>query len=346
MNLTELKDRAWIIKESIKSKVLDAPIFNKLEKKSLNINFSMLIKTLGLKKIEKVVNGKPNSIIIIADGMVVRVPLDKLTATRCRLNAKILRKLQTTSIAAFVPRILKSGKFQNYTYYCEEKLPGVTIDIPISKMDELVEKATDFITKFHQETAQPITIDEAHFKRLFAREISRLSPYLSSDYQAKLNQIERSLKQSLLGKPFKTVWFHGDYNVENVLFDTKTWQITGIIDWDLSRDEGLPLLDILYLLTYKESLITKQNVVDIFKNKLLTFGFNGQQQEIIDKYLQSLGISDELIKPLLIMFCINNISQRYRKELCDIDLPDRKNWKNENVYSVIDAILRLIVEKQ
>lgn len=337
MNLTELKDRAWIIKESIKSKVLDAPIFNKLEKKSLNINFSMLIKTLGLKKIEKVVNGKPNSIIIIADGIVIRVPLDKLTATRCRLNATILRKLQSTSIVSFVPRILKTGKFQNHTYYCEEKLPGVAIDIPISKMDELVDKAADFITKFHQETAQPITIGKVYFKRLFAREFNRLYPYLSAEYQAKLKQIEQSLKQNLLNKPFKTVWFHGDYNVENVLFDTKTWKITGIIDWDLSKDEGLPLLDILYLLTYKESLITKQSVVDIFKKRLLTFSFNTQEQEIIDEYLQSLNISDEFIKPLLVMFWLNHITQRYRQQLINY-APQQDEWMNENVYSAIDGI--------
>lgn len=343
MNLAEAKDKTWIFKESLKSKVLDSPLLNKLEAKSFN--FSMLIRALGLKKIKKVINGKPNSIIMIADEMVVRVPLDKLTATRYRLSAKILRKLQSTSIAAFVPRILETGKFQNYTYYCEEKLPGLAIDIPISKMDAMVSKAADFITKFHQKTASNIIINELYFKRLIGREFERLYPYLEGTYKAKLQQIEKFLKKQLICKTFKTVWFHGDFNIENTLFDTKTWNLKGVIDWDLSREEGLPFLDIFYLLTYKNSLIAKESISITFKEKLLELNLSVQDKEIINRYSTSLNISEYFVVPLLIMFWINHITQRYRQQLTNNALQQQGGWRNENVYSVMDAILSLLMKK-
>jgi len=297
-----------------------------------------LIAHLDLRGVQRIIHGKPNTIVIVTRNMVVRVPLDKLSETRCRVNNMMLKKLTKTSIASLVPRSLEVGKFNGLTYYCESRHPGVAIDLPISRMDDMVVKAADFITKFHQETARDIMIDESNFKRLFGREFARFYPYLDDGYRMKLKTIEDSLKKELIGKPFKTVWLHGDYKIENILFDTKKWQIRGIIDWDLSRREGLPLLDIFYLLVYNEKILTKKNLTDIFAH--IFFDFTANDNKIIGRYRGLTKISNQFLKPMLVMAWITHIVERCKQQFI-INPPLHAEWLVSAVYSKIDIVLEI-----
>lgn len=324
-----LSDNIMLLKDSLKTTLSRHPLL------SQNATANALIKHLKLKNVQRIINGKPNTTVILTNDTVIRIPLDKLSETRCRINKLMLKKLSTTSISSFVPRFLEEGKFQNRRYYCETRLPGIAIDLPISNMDNLIEKAADFITKFHQDTSNDIIINESNYRRLFGREFQKLYKYLNDEYKTKLKMIEGGLKREMLGKQFKTVWFQGDYKIENILFDAKTWQINGIIDWDLSRQESLPLLDIFYLLAYKQTTLTKKSIVNIFLNKFHKANFTKSEQQIIDKYLGNIELNNEFIKPLLIMFWLNHVSQRFHSSLTDIT-PEKEKYLIENIYNVID----------
>lgn len=324
-----LKDNLLLTKESLKTR-----LFNN-HRPPLAGN---IIRHLGLKSVEKVICGKPNTLIIITKNLVIRIPLDRLSMARCRLNKIMLKRLNKTDISQYVPYFVENSRLDGQDYYCEERLNGAAIGIPLAKMDDLTVKAADFITGFHLETAKDIVINESYFKRLVSRELKKLSSYLCEEYKIKLLQIESLLKKQLFGKRFKTVWFQGDYKIENILFDTKRWQIKGIIDWDLSRKEGLPLLDILFLLAYQETIVIEKGVVTIFKNRFLNTDFNSFEKEVISKYLSTIKISEEFIRPMLIMFWLNHIVHRYRS-LLSIDFPTRNEWMHEKVYNIIDTIL-------
>lgn len=297
-----------------------------------------LIKHLDLRNVERVISGKPNTLIMVTKDKVVKMPLDKPSEIRCRVNKTMLKKLRTTNIANLTPHFFEEGRFEGRPYYCEERMPGTAIDLPLSRMDEMIVKAADFITKLHQETACDIVINEANFKRLFGRDFARLMPYVNDEYRTKLTSIEKSLKKQLMGKPFKTVWFHGDFKVENVLFDTSAWQIKGIIDWDLSRQEGLPLLDILYLLMYKDGLIAGKSVTDVFQDRFLSSGLLFPEKEITGKYMRSIKIPEEFLYPLLVMFWVNHIVVRYRQQLARPSIATCE-WFAKNVCDVIDVVL-------
>lgn len=336
MAIAEFKDSFILFKESIKSKIADN-LFSR------NCNPTMplvrkITKRLGIKRIEKIINGKPKSYVIVADNMVIRIPLDKQTTARYRLNKIMLKKLAQTEIADFVPRFIEEGKVENYNYYCEEKLSGSALDVPLSKMDGMVKSAADFITNFHRETAQKITLNEKNFKRLFSRSINKLSGYLEKEYKEKLAKIEDNLKKQLLGITFVTVWQHGDYKIENILFNTFNWEIKGIIDWDLSEKEGLPLLDIFYLLLYKDSLETQDAISYIFKNRFLVLNLLNSENKIITNYLGTLKIPKYCLKSMLIMFWFQHITKRYHDRLINKNA-FQEEWFRENIYNVINVIL-------
>jgi hypothetical protein len=335
MSIRGIMDNVILFKEAVKLRIADNPL-------SIRRNPAMpiaekIVAKLNAGKIERIINGKPNSYVIITHDMVIRIPLDKLTGSRYRLNKIMLKKLAATNIADCVPRFMGEGKIDNYIYFCEERLLGNAIDVPLRRMDEMVLKAANFITDFHKGTAKEIILDEGNFIKLFSRLFNSLSIHLGEAYKKKLVGIERELKNSILGKPFITVWQHGDYKIENVLFNTSNWKIEGIIDWDLARMSGLPLLDIFYLFLYKDNLETRKGMAKIFVKRFLKSDFYSIEETAIANYIKTFRILESFIKPLLVMFWLQHVTERYanRLTICDTN---NKQWFSENINAVIDAI--------
>lgn len=327
-----IRDKWILFKETVRPRILHHPAFNQalLPKK--------FVSSLKLKGIERIFRGNPNTITIITGDRVVRIPIDEFSVQRCRNNKEILMALQKTAIKNYTPEFLEEGNIQERSYFIESRLPGVAIDVPISRVDYLVEKAADFIAQWHRETTQEIELNEENFKNIVSCEIEALSLLLNSENQDKLRHIERKLKKQLLGRRLKTVWSHGDYKLENVLFNMNSWAITGVIDWDLSNRAGLPLLDILYLLLYKSALMERQTVNQLLLTKYLALRFDDRERGMLQKYSEMIGLAIEDMQPLLILFWLHHIAKRSRQAMMDYS-SGREKWFTDNIYKVLDLIL-------
>lgn len=329
-------DNLLLFKENLKSRLAHNPL---LMRNHPAISLAQrIVQRVGPDKIERIIDGKPSSYLVVTEKMVIRIPLDNLTMNRYKVNEIMLKSLAQTKIADFVPRFKGEGSIDGYVYFCEERLKGSAIDVPLSKMDEMVAKAADFITGFHQQTAKRVVLDENNLKQLFHQPFNRLAKFLNNEYKEKLLDIEEGTKKQLLSKEFVTVWQHGDYKIENILFNTSNWKIEGIIDWDLSQKEGLPFLDILYLLLYKDNLETRKGMSEIFKSRFLKSEFLPQEKNIISHYLDRLNLSKDLIIPLVAIFWLHHLVERYQRRLLN-ESTAITEWIKNNVYSVIDAIL-------
>ena len=172
------------------------------------------------------------------------------------------------------------------------------------------------------------------------RDPKRLKIYLDSESRLKLEYIEYVLKEQLLNKDFKTVWSHGDYKLENILFDFKSNNITGIIDWDLSRREGLPLIDIIYLLLYRHFTLAEVAVTEISHDRFLRLEFTEWEKKIILFYLDTVKLSEQFLKPLLIMFWLNHVTQRFGQRL-QSNSQVSKDWLEKEIKPGIANIVNL-----
>ena len=205
------------------------------------------------------------------------------------------------------------------------------------QIEALSRKAVQLITELHKETRRNITISENVYRRLFGREFQRLKVCLNEAYGLKLRLVEDRLKKQLLGKEFCTVLLHGDYKIENVLFDERTWEITGVIDWDLSRRNGLPLLDLLYLILYNDSLVNRKSICRILRERVVKMNFTEFENSLIREYVSVLGMAEELLQPLVRLFWVNHISQRYRQQLLRPEAAEPV-WMQDEVYAVLDVL--------
>ncbi len=297
-----------------------------------------LLDILRIKNVCKCIMGNPDVLVIIADDKIARLPFDRLSRVRARVSVTMLKALRNTMLAGCVPRHLCGGNFLGQPYSCEERLSGAVIEDSAPRMEILIQKAAELITRFHAETRKIITLDDRSYRRLFSRDFFRLRPYLNEEYKEKLLRMEKVLKKQLLDKEFCVVWRHGDYKIENVLFDEKTREISGVIDWDLSCRNGLPLLDVFYLLLYKDSLFSRKSIGRILRERALMMDFTPFELSVIRGYAAEIGIAEEFWRPLLWMFWINHIVQRYQQQLLREETAD-SSWMRTEVYAVLDAII-------
>ncbi|MCP4650118.1 MAG: aminoglycoside phosphotransferase family protein [PVC group bacterium] len=301
----------------------------------------MVMRDNNIECDHRFILGKPHALIVVAKKMVVRVPLDRLSILRCRQNKRVLTQLKKTSISSFTPGFLQNIEFQGKQFFCEGLVPGVSIDPSHKDIKNRVFAAIDFITEFQLTTAKDITLNQGGIKRFFLRELERLIRHVDDLYKEKLSRIGKMLEERLMGKQIKSVWFHGDYKIENILFNARNAKIEGIIDWDLSRQQGLPLLDIFYLLIYNESFLKHRSVLMILRDRFVSGDFTVGGKEIIENYMQRLELDKEMMLPLQIMFFLQHVVQRYGQTFTD-NPPHKEHWLKQEVYSCIDAILEAI----
>lgn len=245
---------------------------------------------------------------------IIVLPIIQTALVRRRHEAETLRALRQSGlpIAKLVPEFLVEGSLDGQPYFVQAEIPGISIDRPIRKLDDLTEKATRLLIAFHRSTSTTHTLDEKTFQRFFARSLAALVIDLGPMHEALIYRIEERIRLHLLGLPFKTVWMHGDFKIENLLFDPISFEIRGVIDWDLSQRDGLPLLDLVYLLLFNRKLRTGQSMGSLVTEVLLPLQLLDAERQLMSEYVAALQLSPEVIHVLLGFFWIHHLTLRER----------------------------------
>ncbi len=136
--------------------------------------------------------------------------------------------------------------------------------------------AINWLKDFQNNSKQEL-IDENDVNKeieLIKKGLQQVSHGDLNQYYEWLNQYKNYINQN---KIFKTA-VHGDFWITNILFDPKT-QRTHVLDWELFREKGNPLLDFL-LFFYDLMAMTEDEPLETFRRNL---SGNGAASEIIDK---------------------------------------------------------------
>ncbi|MFH2138136.1 MAG: aminoglycoside phosphotransferase family protein [Candidatus Omnitrophota bacterium] len=292
-----------------------------------------VVTKMSLDEVNEIIIGKPFSAVILGKKGVVRIPLNHLTEVRGRINYRILNQLQRSSLASLVPKPIDSKIICGKACYLESRIPGIAYNLPRKELNELIKAIAELLTRFHKKTSNSIVLNESIMKRLFFRDTQRLILYCSGDSKKKLNDLTDAIKRELIGKTVQSVWSHGDYKIENILVDKRTHKIQGIIDWDLSVKEGLPLMDLIYLIIYGKVIFKGEDVSNLFLNDFLDGNIEDWEKKLISGYCKTIGVNKNLIKILFILFWINHITRRLNQQLVK-----EEQWFQTNINNGVRLI--------
>lgn len=242
--------------------------------------------------------------------LIVVMVADALSKARRRSEVTTLDQLARLppAISTRVPRVLDQFEIDGTLCIVMDRLPGVTLDSEVPPLETVTDAALDFLIELHAQTTVSLTVDDDAFQTLFGHLIDaacRRNEDLTEDLQA----LVPVLRQRLEGRRLPTVWFHGDYKVENVMYSPDTLRVTGVIDWEHATRPGLPLLDLHYLLIYNRT-IRGMDWIDAVQQLMLDARPTDREQSRLLRYAQVVGIEDALLPALEAMFVVHQIGCR------------------------------------
>ena len=136
-----------------------------------------------------------------------------------------------------------------------------------------------------------------------------------------------------LGSTLPLVWSHGDFSLKNLLVDETSLDILGVIDWDLSSKDSLPLIDLLHLLLRAKMNQAGMSFPDVLFKYLFPLRLDGAEGEILAEYVEALSIPPSLITSLSIMYWVSRI-HGHVGSFIDLDAA----WVDRNFRQCVDKL--------
>jgi ubiquinone/menaquinone biosynthesis C-methylase UbiE/aminoglycoside phosphotransferase (APT) family kinase protein len=180
---------------------------------------------------------------------VVRLPLTERARMRMKVEIANLQSINSRP-RPLVPELIAKGQFQGQAYLVTRVFPGASgaqVARRPHNLAMILRQATAFLTKFHRETIQEHVCSEEWLRENFDWLV---------DYVDKLGgnvaELKMLARRDLLGKRVQTVTAHGDFSLNNLVFNPQSRQLTGVVDWDLADTHGWPGRDLLHLFVAHE----------------------------------------------------------------------------------------------
>lgn len=249
---------------------------------------------------------------------IVILPLVAAVRDRLRDEAGTLAALQATglNIKCLVPECYGEFELEGQAYFVQQELPGTSVDIPTTALDRMTTRAANLLTEFHMQTARDIFVDDGILAELIFEPLARIQDALGPACSCSVARIGDLAGGALRGQPFKLVWMHGDFKIENLLFDPDDFQVTGVIDWDLARRNGFPLGDVLYLIAYNRVIREGGEVEEFILDSLVPRSLSADEATLLREYMTALDLNDDLFDLLMVMFCIHHLAFRRDAQRC------------------------------
>jgi hypothetical protein len=167
---------------------------------------------------------------------VIRIPLTRSALEGCRNNIAALRALRLSSVD-LAPMPLGEGHAGSYYFALESRIDGQPMrKAPRAQSDlALIES----LMKRLNPDAEPRVLDGPTYDRLISTPLRRVAAFAAS--AGHRETLETFFSSGLRGRQVSIGVSHGDLSISNVYL--KGNDLSGLIDWDDSRMDGLPILD-------------------------------------------------------------------------------------------------------
>lgn len=264
----------------------------------------------------------------IEPGKILKVPLNKKARSSTKSHYEHLVGFKgdpaNRMIADLVPEvaIITSEK---HIALAEQTLPGVNAFRYLARRRELRQvtaSAASVLTKWQKENAVAVTISERLFEEYWEKPLLPLEKQLKRNDKGYIyKDCLRILREISVGSNLPLVPIHGDYWLNNIIWDPRQRRITGILDWDHSSKIGLPLLDVFHLLFWRTHFLydlnTRWAVSKAFKRN-----FPGTMGQIVSDYCKELNIPESQVLSLFCRYWLGEVAAKF-----DSLMASRESWR-------------------
>jgi len=208
-----------------------------------------------------------------------------------------------------VPDLLLRGTLEGFDYSLEACVQGMHVDELGVEKDGCIEQAAGLLLDIQRNTSFRVILEGAEYERLVEAEIARLDAFCRGPEKHDLAVVGRYLGSVLRGQEILLVRTHGDFKAGNVLF-TADGMPSAIIDWEMSEPRGLPLIDILLLVTDVSAREQGVKLPGVFLQEVLPGRLRPSLDRLLEEARGRLGVAPGLQKGLGMMFWIQYLNRQ------------------------------------
>lgn len=247
--------------------------------------------------------------LLFTQKVVVRLPLTERARMRMKVESANLRCINSRPRAP-IPDLIAEGQFQGQDYHITRAFAGVSgarITRHPHNLSAVLRQAAGFITEFHRETIQEQVCSEEWLHENFDWLVDYIDK-LGGDV-AEMKALSR---RDLLGKRVQTVTAHGDFSLQNLIFNPQSCQLTGVVDWDLADMGGWPGGDLLHLLVALEYGARGRPFSEAVLTVLKRIRDNpGIERDLFNSHLAALQPEPEQVVWAVQRYMLRNIYDKY-----------------------------------
>lgn len=231
--------------------------------------------------------------LLFTPDVIVRLPLTPRAERRMREEIANLKDIYSPQ-RPLIPLPIAEGELQGQPYFASSAFPGVTGSKLLGnqrKLTAALRHAAEFITRLHCETREEQVCTEDWLRKHFDWLVDSVRA-LGAD----VSDLKALCRRDLLGKRVVTVISHGDFSLQNLVFDPRTTRLTGVVDWDLADTTGWPVRDLMHLLVALE-YETNNTIVNEAILAVVTRlrSARGVEHELLHSYLAKVHLDPEQI---------------------------------------------------
>ena len=253
------------------------------------------------------------------DARIVVVALSKKAIAQRDNEARCVSSLASSaSLKTLIPQNYRKLSINGLNCYFMKKCRGVTVDVDHKKLELMTSNVVNLLHEIGRETihernttgpqVQLVTCAMAGLRRRLA------------GYDQEFDKIQDHLLEMVSRHIIPMMLLHGDAKLENFVLD-EYWKVCGIIDWELGVVEGVPLLDLLYLIAYNRDVVELEPFGRFYCD-LIDEQLKSGEQRWIDVYCEEFAIGGNVRKVLYLLFFVHHFGIRLHIDVTKSDLVD------------------------
>lgn len=223
---------------------------------------------------------------------VVKLPQTEIAVLGLRRQQRALAALHADQRLgewrSLLPAPLTCGEIDGQAYVVERMLPGREARRVLRNPEaraRMQAAAAAAIAQLHRRTAALVPVDAPLLESWVDEPLSavrRLTATLpaAAAHDKALDRLAVELYDALAGRTLSLSTVHGDFTPGNILVTPDGARVTGIIDWDRTVPDGIPLLDMLLLLLSVRAHVQRRDVGEVVCGLLGGAGWAPHEQAL------------------------------------------------------------------
>jgi hypothetical protein len=268
---------------------------------------------------------------------ILKIPYAPGAEVRVARNAAALawlaaRTSDLGSWAGLAPALLAQGDVAAWTWTLEECVGGTAAQSwPAASVHRAMQRLGDFLATMTRLGAPARPLDEADIQDVCATPLLAAAALSEPGVARRLHSLRERLVQTLREVPVPLVPRHGDFKLENVFGDPTAPERLRVLDWELWKPRGLPLLDLWHLVASRRARTAGCALGTAVRRWLLRRDLERDEVELVERLAAGLDVRYVALAPVL--YWLDRIGPAAARGAWPAP-----GWERANVVAVLEAI--------